>query len=93
MGRSGEMKSDIRRITLPTNPISLELQRNFAKKPIQIATKTSTTIRDILKKKPRNNNDRDKIGGIYTIPCNLCDKVYVGETSQTLEERLKEHTL
>lgn len=28
---------------------------------------------------------------IYKIPCNNCDKIYVGQTKQYLKERIKQH--
>ena len=28
---------------------------------------------------------------VYKIPCNNCDKAYIGQTSQYLQERLKAH--
>ncbi|XP_072028106.1 uncharacterized protein [Amphiura filiformis] len=39
--------------------------------------------------KPR---EEDKSGVVYRVPCEGCEKVYVGETKRTIGERLKEHT-
>ena len=30
-------------------------------------------------------------GGVYVVPCQGCDSVYIGQTGRTLEQRLKEH--
>ena len=32
-----------------------------------------------------------KTAVVYKIPCGQCDRVYIGQTSRTLEQRIKEH--
>lgn len=48
-----------------------------------------------LKNKISNTKDKipllDKTHVIYKIDCNNCDKYYIGETSQKLEKRIKQH--
>ena len=41
---------------------------------------------------PRINSPLlDEIGGVYCIPCKVCDRVYVGQTGKSLLERIKQH--
>ena len=90
--KKAKENSEIRRITLPTNKQSLQLQNSLARCPIKIATTTSTTIKELLnKKKPQNQTDPNLIGGLYTIPCKTCNLFYVGETSLKLKDRLQPH--
>ena len=38
-----------------------------------------------------DNSDCSILGPVYKIICNLCQQVYIGETSRTAHERLMEH--
>jgi hypothetical protein len=38
-----------------------------------------------------NNSNCKSTNCIYIINCSLCDAFYIGETSRSLEERLKDH--
>ena len=42
-----------------------------------------------------NNKDSDKMDNlsnvVYLIKCNICDKVYIGETDRRLKNRIYEH--
>ena len=42
-----------------------------------------------------NNKDSDKMENlsnvVYLIKCNVCDKVYIGETGRRLKNRIYEH--
>ena len=85
-----------RRLALPTNPRTLQLQKCLSKCPMQIATTTSIPIREIVRRKPPSNMDPRKIGSVYKIPCyggdqGSCDKIYISETSQEFDTRLKKH--
>ena len=42
-----------------------------------------------LPKDPVEQNK--KCGAVYEVPCGYCDRVYVGQTGNSLETRLKQH--
>ena len=39
----------------------------------------------------KNKTDNLKKSGVYTIKCQVCERVYYGQTKRSLEERFKEH--
>ena len=51
------------------------------------------TYKNKLKNKLCNNKPKinDTKSGVYYIPCDDCDKIYLGETGRDLKRRLKEH--
>ena len=52
--------------------------------------KSASTLRKQLVHVKTNQNPDKVKGVIYSIPC-YCGKVYIGETGQTLKDRLGEH--
>ena len=59
----------------------------FEKLNISLVFSYQSTIKSMLIK----NSPQSNLGCIYKIPCNVCDKFYIGETGRTLKERVKEH--
>ena len=62
-------------LVLPMCDRSVE---DFCQKKIQIVRMAGSKIGDLVKSK--NNTYISKNAGIYAIPCDQCDKVYIGET-------------
>ena len=61
---------------------------NILKKfDVNVAFRNNTTVRTKLIK----NSPTTHEGSIYSIPCNSCDQIYVGQTSKALETRIKQH--
>ena len=54
-------------------------------------TKLVFTYPNSVKSNLIHNRRIKKDCGVYKIPCNDCDKFYLGETGRTFETRLKEH--
>ena len=54
---------------------------------INVVFKFDNTIKNILIKFSPNNNSNL----IYEIPCQDCNKVYIGQTSKELETRIRQH--
>ena len=38
-----------------------------------------------------NTSNMERIGGVYEVPCNTCNKVYFGETLKSLPFRISQH--
>ena len=76
---------------LPTNPTTSIIAKNLCKLDIQVATNTSTTIKDLTKKGREKQPPSQSKAGIYMVPCADCDQFYVGETARTLKKRIYEH--
>src|ERR1044072_3095232 len=38
-----------------------------------------------------NTTFTQKMGGVYKIPCNSCNSVYIGETIKSLQTRVEQH--
>ena len=71
--------------------VSERLQRSFKKYNIQTAMKPYNTLKSILVH-PKDKRDVAKTTDcVYQIPCQSCDKVYVGETGRLFGTRLSEH--
>jgi len=82
--------------------VSLNYVPNFSQKianklssqncDITIGFKPMKTIKDNLYTRVKDKEDKnDKAGVVYSIPCGVCEKVYVGETGQKLITRKKQH--
>ena len=54
---------------------------------LKVAFKYNCTIKSLLVK----NNSSTKNSGVYSIPCNDCDLVYIGESGRDWSVRKKEH--
>jgi hypothetical protein len=67
------------------------LARIFKQHGINTAMRPHTTLRNILVH-PKDKPERDSIGNcVYKIPCQACEKVYIGETGRSFGTRMKEH--
>ena len=54
---------------------------------INVIFKNSNVVKNMLIK---NSPDSD-VGCVYKIPCNACNKIYIGQTGKSLQTRLKQH--
>ena len=76
------------------NMLVLPYHENFKHLPhilkpldVNVAFRNKNTIKNtIIRNCPKN-----KIGGIYQIPCKVCKKPYLGQTSKSLDVRIKQH--
>ena len=67
------------------------IKRILSNYNIKVALKPHHTIGNIFPK-PKDPVRKDQTrGAIYSIPCEVCDKSYIGETKQKFSTRLKEH--
>ena len=76
-------------ITLPNYSSSHSIINNLNKLNIKTTSLTSKTICKLVHSSPQCNIFSDT--GVYWIPCKNCELRYIGETSQNLHIRLKEH--
>ena len=67
------------------------LKRVLASLNIRTRFKPHKTLRELLVHPKDFIQDNKKKGEVYSIPCEDCDSVYVGQTGRTLEHRVKEH--
>lgn len=67
------------------------IHRNLLKYKIASAFRPMNTIRQLLvhPKDKRELGDNSEV--VYKIPCQSCDKCYIGETGRKLKVRMKEH--
>lgn len=82
-------KPTVRRIILPTGQTADIVSCALKNSGLEVVTVTSQTLKD-LSKHPQNF-DENTTAGVYVIPCNSCPKQYVGETSRSVQIRVKEH--
>ena len=79
-------------VTIPyIKGTSEAIRRILARENIRVAFRSKTTIRSILTNVKPQVHPHNKKGVVYCIPCQDCDKVYIGETGRTLNVRQKEH--
>ncbi|XP_021694415.1 uncharacterized protein LOC110674665 [Aedes aegypti] len=76
-------------IPLLTRTISTILKKDYSQ--IKIATRNIKTVKSLLKpvKDPILQSEQHNI--IYRIPCNNCDNVYIGMTTNHLKKRISGH--
>ena len=86
---SDKTNSPHRYITLPNNSFSHSITNNLNKLNIKTNSLPSKTIRELVHSSPQRNIFSD--AGVYCIHCKDCKLKYIGETSQNLHVRLKEH--
>ena len=80
-----------RHLILPTHTKNTIIYNTLNKLRIPTTLSTSQTIRETLKKTRHLSQTPTSKAGIYTIPCDNCNKVYIGETQRELKKRLDEH--
>ena len=68
--------------------LSEKISRIFRKRNISTAMKPHCTLRRMLVSPKDKTEPRE---GVYTINCQNCDGVYIGETKRSLSTRVKEH--
>ena len=68
------------------------LLRQILKYGISTCFKPHQTLRQLLVTPKDKAKVQEQPGVVYRIPCEECNKVYVGETKRTLGERSEEHT-
>ena len=67
------------------------IARSLAKADVNVAINSGTKIKDVIDIKPKNTSATSDMSVVYEIPCNGCEKSYVGETGRGVKVRLKEH--
>ena len=71
--------------------ISERLQRAIKSHEVTLVHKPVNSLRSQLVRVKDKTENLTKSGTVYHIHCEQCDKDYVGETSQSLDTRVKEH--
>jgi predicted GIY-YIG superfamily endonuclease len=71
-------------------PITNELSRRMKKHNINVVFRNESTLKSLLGGIKRKTPD-DECSGIYEIPCQDCEKVYIGQTRRRFETRESEH--
>ena len=83
---------EFRRITLPyINKISEITARILEKYNLKVAHKPTNKMKSLFNKHKDKPNNEDKQNAVYQIPCQDCEKVYIGKTSKTIKSRITEH--
>ncbi len=89
--KDGEKKTKGMVVIPYVKGLSETVQRIFRRHNISTAMKPHTTLRNILVN-PKDRRDKmDTSDCVYQIPCDNCNKVYIGETGRNFGYRLKEH--
>jgi hypothetical protein len=71
--------------------ISENAARILKKGGVSLAHKPSNTLRMNLTRVKDKRDVTETAGVVYSIPCQNCDKKYVGETGRLLGTRIAEH--
>ena len=71
--------------------LSESVDRVMRKHRISTAMRPHQTIRSMLVHPKDKVNLQSKCNLVYSIPCQNCDKVYIGETGRNFRYRLEEH--
>jgi hypothetical protein len=71
--------------------ITEKIKQILKKEGVKTYRRGGDKILDIARKKTRGKLNEGVKGVIYKVKCKDCEKVYVGETKKTLDERLKQH--
>jgi len=69
------------------SPIIRRITNLFKHSNLNIAFRANNTIQQQLSEKPTNKTP----SGIYTLKCNTCNNVYVGQSGSSINVRHKEH--
>ena len=72
--------------------VSEPIRRVFNSYGVSVSFKPHQTLRHLLVSPKDKAKVEDQTGAVYRIPCGRCDKVYIGETKRSIDEKLKEHT-
>ncbi|XP_060794656.1 uncharacterized protein LOC132897207 isoform X1 [Neoarius graeffei] len=79
-------------VTLPyIRGITERIQRAMRKHNINTPVKPHTTLRQILVHPKDRIHPDNRCNTIYEIPCQLCNKTYIGETGRSFNTRKNEH--
>lgn len=79
-------------LSLPyINGLSQKLQNLFKKYKINVCHKAYNLLTSNFSKLKSKTPNNKKSNVVYKIPCENCDSVYIGQTSQYLENRIKSH--
>lgn len=83
---------NIKYISLPyVNGLSQKLNKVFLPYNIKLSHKNSNNLKQFFTKIKDPVPITKQTHTVYKIPCNNCDSVYIGQTSQHLSERLNGH--
>ena len=74
-------------LVLPYNENFKHLPHILKPLDVNVAFRNKNTIKHKIIK----NCPQTKLGGIYQIPCKICKKPYIGQTSKSLDVRIKQH--
>ena len=73
------------------NGLTQKIRRIIEDEEHKIAVYNSHTTNILFSKLKDKVETKDKTNVIYQIPCAECDGVYIGQTKQNLDKRIKQH--
>lgn len=80
------------RIPIPyTKNLSHKITKILKPHNIELVHKPQNQIKEIFTKLKTSTPKSKKSNLVYSIPCKNCDKQYIGQTSQSLHDRLNAH--
>ena len=71
--------------------VSEKIKHGCHQMGVRAVFKSCHTLRQTLTKVKNKRQDELKSRTVYEVPCKVCDKVYIGETGRSLNDRIKEH--
>ncbi|CAG9760623.1 unnamed protein product [Ceutorhynchus assimilis] len=68
-----------------------QIKKIFSNENVKIANKNIKPINKLYSKLKDQTSNLNKSNIVYSIPCNNCDKIYIGQTKQNLKNRISGH--
>ena len=87
-----EENTESKKLFLPyVKGVSERIEKVCRQLNIKTVFKSNGTLRQTLMRVKNKRPEELRRGVVYEVPCQDCGRSYIGETSRSLQERLKEH--